>query len=949
MCAGWWMGCSPTVTEPPLAVEPGQETFSANGRFSVQVTEIADSELRLAVFQRDGTSSRLHWSNTLASKEDPDNWPGDIDGFRRWVANDGSVAILWDTHWINRSARVLLAFHRNGREANFSLNQIRNRLGVKSPEDTSPGETFGEKQLEVFLEDESPPKYAIWDAEAQSWGVLDLATLTLSVAKPEERARLDSIGVAKARGLVRGGVSGWIVPGMNQTMVAGATNGGLNFPMLVAQEGVAYRYLTARRLPEDKPLIYALLKNPSGSATWSSEGGGLLGPAIKTGFVSPDLALGDELVAAWEGLASTNADSSTLGGAFGSRPPKPLHYLGGVAGNVLLPFEFPNGAGPLRVFLIPDHLEKNAWLNDREVSDISFFTAAHYYDWKDSERPDHAEFYFDAMPPGKYRLKAVWDRRSDKAASGLAGKTPPGPGDYESAELEPIQIEAGKRMIGIALVCTNRVGEAEAWYAEDAAWAAKHPTASTDEPDEEELDEEVSSPAGQQAKILFEAPAADWVIKSEMNPGKISLERIRLVEGLKPLEMENARRLEVKFATPGFKADDDTFYQAELIDEHGCRASPARMRSSSEINEMDFELIPFGSRTFRLEITSLETVGNSAQPKTRVEARFSLTNLIKTAPEQWKADRLPAKRELDLVTVELKALQPPITESWSQPPEDFEAAIPAEAAAASRATLAFTKDGQPAPGWRKEQGWFTDRWGNRSSDPGQFCKKETLFKYSMRLRRDPDQAEFSVSEKWAIPLERVPGSGESMPLGLTNAVEGVTLTLFNIGGPGEFSYRRGRLLSAESEIRPRPRVPFIKYDPFPAPPPPEPKLFVRQGDTAKWMIPFGFTQPDYRKRLNLSATIPHLACLIEYNSVDASVELLERNRREPEPMGPPARDMYGRHATRFDYEKPRSPYKFLPLNVQPGETNKQLTFIVQRIQVAEFFVEIPPSARNGPP
>jgi len=79
--------------------------------------------------------------------------------------------------------------------------------------------------------------------------------------------------------------------------------------------------------------------------------------------------------------------------------------------------------------------------------------------------PDFASevpFAFRTVMPGKYFIKAVWDKRAP-----FTDFEKPGAGDYESALTGPVELKAGMELMSIVLACTNRGPEGLEYYKAD--------------------------------------------------------------------------------------------------------------------------------------------------------------------------------------------------------------------------------------------------------------------------------------------------------------------------------------------------------------------------------------------------------------------------------------------------------------------------------------------------
>src|ERR1043166_5345101 len=95
--------------------------------------------------------------------------------------------------------------------------------------------------------------------------------------------------------------------------------------------------------------------------------------------------------------------------------------------------------------------------------------------------------------------------------------------------------------------------------------------------------------------------------------------------------------------------------------------------------------------------------------------------------------------------------------------------------------------------------------------------------------------------------------------------------------------------------------------------------------------------------LVIASKIPHVACRVPEMPNDVIFALLEQDTSVAEPLDAMRHNRFGG----FPYPgTSKDDVKFLPLDFRPGETNKKLTFIVQKARKAEFFIDVPKRARN---
>jgi len=157
--------------------------------------------------------------------------------------------------------------------------------------------------------------------------------------------------------------------------------------------------------------------------------------------------------------------------------------------------------------------------------------------------------------------------------------------------------------------------------------------------------------------------------------------------------------------------------------------------------------------------------------------------------------------------------------------------------------------------------------------------------------------------------------------------------LYAISGTGEFTYKRGEVISATNKVAEDAfATRFLPQNAQRV----QARLF-RIDDPQDQMARYGF--PYQRpSKVKIGSKIPHLACRIPTKQNETLFALLEQDTSVPEPMNSPRRN-------RFDHISygPNTPsaLKFLPLDFRPGETDKKLTFIAQKPRTAEFLVKVP--------
>ena len=950
---------------------PGQErnvTFAENKRYSVELSTTQVDTPLITVFKHaDGDEKPTQvWSRALKS-EDDDEDQGRAQGLRntlmdpnqllRSVSNDGKAVVLRPRYNFQQFP-MLWVLTQAGRDKQFEADDVWDTLTEWDETEVMYSGQEGAQGLELFLEDEKPPIYAMWTATARQWLVVDLEKLTISSTETGLSARLDGLALPRARAIVRAHRP----TGLKKLLKPVLESAAEWMPGMVSKPGgssfydnsnlePAYRFLAKQKKPEDRNLIEQLLESePQPFASGGAWGAQMF---ISVGLHSQERALGDKLLADWDGVGELEDDGELIGQFPNSG--ERLHRFASVSGRVQLPFGTPENSQGIWIYLIPASLKKDGWKDDESVLKVWYdpgFTRMQR-PRQEQEPMDKLNFSFSSILPGEYRLKAVWDRRAPHTdphndPRGQKAMCIPSPGDYESAETEKLRLMAGKRITDIQLNCTNRVGEAAEYFAADELWKKKHPARP-----------EKAFARGRRGpwkeKTLVTAPGKDWLTGTNENPGKIAVKRIQIrsrEEGTMGLQgIEPTKRMVLTMSIPGMKQNHNGSLKAELVDEHGCSFESRGYSSSGRIYEMSFQTVPYGAKRIDLTVSREDYQNERGRPfengpKTTVLASFVLTNLAQMNPAIWKPQDVPTTKDLDIVSVELSEFDPGNVEF--APQYGFNAphmayagggmvVLPGMAQPRSSNKLTFKVNGKPARGWHKLSGMFRDRWGNEAQALYGFCREEEVFSYVVRVARDPESGRFLPEEKFEINVEKIPGPGESLPLGMSKELQGLTFDLYSIGGTGEFTYRDGEMLSAKAEIE----HDLGAYGPG--------GRVVESRLRLKDMDPSGRMGMDWMgggmpREVTILSKIPHVACRVPDLGPDTLFGLVQQDTSVVEPMNAPL----GPGRRRHDPNAETSEIQFLPLDYRAGDTDRKVTFVVQKARKVEFVVHVPKNSRQKP-
>jgi hypothetical protein len=928
------------LAQPPG--QPADEIFSRNKKFSAEVSSERLDRPLLSVFDRRGDTPAHLWSHPLVAEGEEDSQPGlqwDNNGYHRSVSNDGSF-VVFRARYYRPDGPALRVVTQKGADKSFDADDLLDVLSDVDNESAAVQPTF----LELLPEAEKI--YAFWHTQAREWVVLDLETLRLQKPTAAQLPRLNELALAEARDIAREHRPS----SFRRALANVAQRAGAFLPRLAPLAGnrppgsdreaeAAYRYLAFARNPQDRALIEGLLDSELETVNWFAGYDPMGRPAGAPSVLlhSEERALADQLLNQWDGTKADSEEDMEWTGGFNSA--RKFRHFAGVSGVLHLPFAMPPNAGGVFICLVPAKLSPGEWQSDERVLRLIYQTQNRpgFPGQPRSAPPSFINFTFDTIEPGEYRLKAFWDRRPPQISPAPNVPLTPSPGDYESADSPVLKLLAAQPMTRVDLFCTNRVGTSDEFFADDAKWASENPAQESDPV-------AAGGPRGQRSKILVSAPVSAWVIKTNENNANVSVKRVQLTS-LRTEIGEEGKRLGIRFSIPRIqRGQNSPNLNAELLDDHGCRFETHGYNNSGHIYEMDFATVPLGSRKMIVQVSREDYQDENGRPfrngaRTTRLASFTLTNLFQGLPADWKAENLPAKRDLDLVTVELASFDPQANEYIPRQmagPEPFNSGMPRS----SKNKFTFSREGKPMRGWAKYSGRFIDRWGNEAYNLNQFCQEEDVFKYVVEFARNPEKAVFLEEEKFELVIPKIPGPGESTELNLQKTVQGLSFRIFAISGTGEFTYNDGKVVSARDETDDEDVVPLLGLQGRPV----QPKLSIKPGGDGNgmrrmMMMPGGIQSP-----IIIASRIPHLVIRIANGPRDRLFALLDQDTSVPEPIAALRR-------------RPGAPYfpnqpneiQYLALDCHPGETNKKLTFTVQKLRKAEFMVRASPNERSRAP
>lgn len=897
-------------------VPSSPEYFSASKKFSGEVSGSggADGSFLVTVFKREGEAKTHHWSRKMELGDE--NQSFDPNDLRMTVTDDGNAAILRRRYNLQDRPAIHVV-SSSERPVEIFMDEVLDKLPAADDADDDDGAETGQP-FEVLSETPAPAVYGLWFPPAGEWVVLALDKPALTLAEGALKARFQSAGLAKARELVRAHQPGALQRVLQPIRQAVQGNfQGFSMPnpsAYIDDETVAaYRFLAAQRLPEDKKFIASLAARSLAEtvlvSTYHYGGYSPFNASPVSIFAhSQSRRLGDELLALWDKLPALPKDEFQSSEAQALGRPR---LFASVSGQVRLPFPAMPDSGTVLVCLIPDELPKDGWREDPNVVKLSIqrFNGLPSQPGNDAPGASHHIFGFGTLTPGAYRLKAVWDHRAPRFPNrGEDGA--PEPGDYESTESPPFRLAAGEFKPNVVLECTNRVGNAPAFFKNDEKWLAENP------PRYDEFNSQY--PFRPPQRTIHTSSLRGAVLKTNSLELPIQMLRLNVIEQPEWNVGEGARFVTLKFL---LRSRRDPKRQAHLtgkiVDEHGCAFEGNASSSSGRFMEIYFNPFPFAAKSYRFDIIETEYITDaSGEPKVRTIASFTLTNQVQLKPETLTASALPIRQKLETVAVELASLDP--KQLGGQDPF-------VGGPGPGLPELKFWAGNEQSSVWRLEHISWRDRWGGESQDLGAFCREERTLKLAARVARDFELAEFTPEETWTVPIEKIPGPGDSLPLKLKNEWQGIRIELLAIGGPGEFAYDRGKNTASTKQISTPYRFQGI---------PPrfgnarvqEPKIYFKNA----MGFPMGMPGPE--RPVEIIARTPHLvyrATTLQNESRFAILDELETARQE-------GSHYYGQPISR---SAPQT--HFGSLKHRPGETNAKITIVAQKAREVEFVVARP--------
>ncbi len=737
VCFALWI---PTAIPAHAAVvAPDVTDRSQNGRFSVDINSTAPNEIIVAMQRHEGEVTFLSWSKKVP-------WNGAnaaITAFpwiRRYVSNDGKTVVLYNQQYRNESWTWVTKDAEPVRHFGYGLRQM---LGWEVETGAFRSPFMSESGLLQFLYEEEGV-HALWFPTVNKWLTIDLATgglrrpdsnlaevlTTLPMNAPKTDVwmkppsedlvrKLNAEATRRSLEAVRrhqpSAIKAMLKPVHEKigALIPSLKPSGQLRSALLPGAYAGYIFLARHKVPEAESYIRKLLELPfESSSTYAT-----FRPNPEFGILSQERLLGDLALRLWndEKIDASSGPTEPFARSVNARRQK---YLGGVAGRVQLPMVRPDTKpGALWVYLIPAEVKPGAWAKSRDIIPLfgQLDLGAAFVAGPGRFGPpqfDAVEYRFETIQPGKYRLKAVWDRRAPLAE--LGGRALPEPGDYESAESEPFTIAAGSSHSGPLLQCTNRVGQAETYYAADDLWKQKNPTPAPHPYITMRGTGYVQGPGvGAVLWSNLSPPPHGWIVKGDVTAKHIEYKKAEVVQVLPIGALLERDELIVTFAVKDLSDQSLRKLAAEILDEHGCaweasvfvptpRAGPGEMTVRAGVFPRKKE--------FTLNLRSAT--------ENKVVCSYKINNGGSSQNANWVSRPLPVSKTLGDRTVRLSGLS-----------------------RSGGAKFQLLEKGE-AIDWNPESIVYQDREGNRSFEADDFCQKERQIK--VQIAQESQTREFIV-------------------------------------------------------------------------------------------------------------------------------------------------------------------------------------------------------------
>ncbi len=395
------------------ACPPEKDYFSENKKFVAHVTPVTkETKPKLEVFEIIGSERIPLWQCNLGNEGTP------MDVF---TSNDGKYITT-----VNECSRrvhggmgdyVLAFYNREGLIKNYSLEQILHypdKIDEKEFRRLSQRSVSGRSWAyrPMFFDEQNDKRYfCVWLLYGKRW-------LAWQITDGEEVRITENM------------VDRW-----NEKARLWARKYGIHSIYYFA----AADFLGTMKNPEDRQVIESLLADTS---FYTRPVNKWKGEFIRYDASSPKRSRAESILAQWDG-----------------RPRDIYYYLGTVEGTLKLHAPPKAGDRWLCIYLIPGEVIKDNWYAEVPIHRITYYFwkySFHNKKWPTGNIP----FRIQGVTPGRYRVKAVWDKAQPYNFGDNYIKGPPQKGDYQSIDSTVITVDAGKTVDNITIDCTHKVTNA---------------------------------------------------------------------------------------------------------------------------------------------------------------------------------------------------------------------------------------------------------------------------------------------------------------------------------------------------------------------------------------------------------------------------------------------------------------------------------------------------------
>jgi hypothetical protein len=329
---------------------------------------------------------------------------------------------------------------------------------------------------------------------------------------------------------------------------------------------------------------------------------------------------------------------------------------------------------------------------------------------------DESTFAFTTVRPGRYQVKAIWDKRAP-----FSDETNAGPGDYESALSKPIEVTAGGVISNIVLYCTNRVAGGEAYYNSDDALLRKSKETG-------EVSQFSFVPDKEGRQDLFWRKAKYWIVATNTvaSTNFAQLEAIGTTTyGTAPgSDIPHPDCLDLLLVRPSKNVHAPT--DVMIFDEHGCVYRNQFNFERKQSIRYTFFQFPRSSKMWRIVGYSAPYYNNT--PKYYEVFNYTVTNLVQTAAAELAPKDMPI--QIDLGQVKMTVSN--VSQDYLEPHIEAK----------------FYEGGQPLMDWFVREAYACDADGNLIN-PREMCREQKSFRVIGRAGRN--EPRITVPFEFVVP------------------------------------------------------------------------------------------------------------------------------------------------------------------------------------------------------